>query len=431
MKLMMNLAVVGAGFAGLVTAAVFADFKNEVWVIDNDEGKIKKLESGQPPFYEPGLAKLVSKNFKAQRLHFTDDYSQGIANAEIIFICVGTPNQDSKINLTYLYESAKSIAQNLQKPAIIVVKSTVPPGINKKLKQWMGKYTKVKFELASIPEFLSEGRAIEDSLHPYRIIVGTSNKKVFQKLKKLHQPLGGEILICDETSAQMIKLAANVFLPMKISFANAIAILCDKFGAQADKVLLGLGMDRRIGRQFLGAGLGYGGSCFPKDLRIFIKLASQSGYNFHLLKSVQKINEEQINYFLEKTKKLLGGSLRGKKIAVLGLTFKPETSDIRESRSIELIKQLKTKGAKINACDPLVGEKEIGRIKDVRFFKDPYLALKNAEALFLATEWEEYRKLDFLRIKKTMKKFIVIDGRNVYNKVKLGKLGFIYEGIGR
>ena len=427
----MNLVVVGAGFVGLVTAAVFADFKNQVWVVDNDESKIKKLSAGKIPFYEPGLAKLILKNFKQGRLKFTNDYAQAIPNSEIIFICVGTPNHDGRIDLSFLYAASKSIAQNLQKPAIVVVKSTVPPGINQKLEKWMKKYTQVDFDLASVPEFLSEGRAVKDTLYPYRVVIGAEKKTVIDKLIKLHQPIAGERLICDATSAQMIKFASNAFLPMKISFANAIAVLCDKLGAQADKVLKGLGMDKRIGSQFLRPGLGYGGSCFPKDLRTFIRFSSQVGYNFHLLKSTQKINEEQIDFFLTKTKNLLGGSLKGKKIAVLGLTFKPETSDTRESKSIILIEKLKKEGAKINACDPVAVEEAEKFLKGINFFTDPYQALKGADLLFLATEWKEYQNLDFKRVKSLMKKPLVIDGRNIYNRKELEKLGFIYEGIGK
>jgi len=427
----MNLTVVGAGFVGLVTAAVFADFKNEVWVLDNDEGKIKKLSSGKIPFYEPGLKDLIIKNFKSGRLKFTTDYAQAIPNSEIIFICVGTPNKDGKIDLSYLYAATKAIAQNLKEPTIIAIKSTVPPGINQKLEKWMKKYTKGDFDLVSVPEFLSEGQAIENTLNPHRVVIGTEKRAVIKKLLKLHQSISGERLICDAVSAQMIKFAANTFLPLKISFANAIAILCDKFGAQADKVLKGLGMDKRIGDQFLGAGIGYGGSCFPKDLKTFIKLSSQVGYNFHLLKSAQKINDDQIDYFLKKLTYLIGGSLKGRRITVLGLTFKPKTSDIRESRAIAIIKELKKKGAKIHVCDPIAIPEAKKLITRVKFFENPYQALKGAEALLLVTEWEEYQKLNFQKIKKLMKKPLVIDGRNIYNREELEKLGFIYEGIGK
>jgi len=431
MILQMKLTIIGAGFVGLVTAAVFADFKNEVWVLDNDEGKIKKLSSGKIPFYEPGLEKLIIKNFKSGRLKFTTDYAQTIPNSEIIFICVGTPNKDGKINLSYLYAATKAIAQNLKKPTIIAIKSTVPPGINQKLEKWMKKYTKGDFDLVSVPEFLSEGRAIEDTRSPYRVVIGAEKKSVINKLIKLHQSISGERLICDVASAQMIKYTSNAFLPTKISFANAIAVLCDKFDANVDKVMDGVGMDKRIGRDFLGAGLGYGGSCFPKDVQALIKLAKKVNYDFKILKAVEQTNRAQIGYFIKKVLKVCGGSVKNKTLVVLGLAFKPGTSDMREARSIYLIEELIKRGAKIRACDPIAIFEAKKIIKGVKFFDNPYWALKGAEALLLVTEWEEYLKLDFAKVKKIMKNPVVVDGRNVYNRKKLERLGFIYEGIGQ
>ena len=315
----MKLTVVGAGFVGLVSAAVFADFKNQVWVIDNDEEKIKKLNSGEIPFYEPGLEKLILKNLKAKRLCFTTDYAEAIPNSGVIFVCVGTPNENGKIDLSYLYAATKTIAKNLKEPTIIVIKSTVPPGINQKLEKWMKRYTQVDFVLASVPEFLREGKAIEDSLHPYRVVIGAERKSVVEKLLKLHQSIPGERLICDATTAQMIKYAANAFLPTKISFSNAIAVLCDKFGADVKKVMLGVGMDKRIGPDFLGAGVGYGGSCFPKDVRSLIRLSEKVNYDFKILKAVEATNRYQIDYFIKKIVKIFGGSIKNKTLVVLGL----------------------------------------------------------------------------------------------------------------
>jgi UDPglucose 6-dehydrogenase len=427
----MNLAVIGAGFVGLVTAAIFADLGNQVWVVEIDRRKIKKLSQGKVPFYEPGLDKLIIKNVKAGRLKFTSRYQEAIPRAEIIFICVGTPNKDGEIDLSYIYSAAQSIAQSLEKPAVVVIKSTVPPGINKDLELWMRKFTKIDFDLASVPEFLREGKAIEDTLHPYRVIIGVKKRPVAKKLLKLHQKLPGERLICDPASAQLIKYAANAFLPTKISFANAISILCDKFEADVNKVMVGLGMDKRIGPDFLGAGLGYGGACFPKDVAAFIKLAKKANYDFQILKAVQKANQAQINYFLKKTARLCGGSIKGKRVAVLGLSFKPETSDMREARSIYVIKGLQKRGAKVRACDPVAIPEARKILSGVRFFPDPYQALKGADALLLVTEWDEFLKLDFKKIKKLMRHPVVVDGRNVYNRKKLEKLGFVYEGIGR
>lgn len=428
---MMNLSVVGAGFAGLVTAAVFADFKNHVWVLEKDRKKIKNLLRGKVPFYEPGLEALVSKNIKAGRLHFASDYSKVIPFSEIIFICVGTPNKNGEVDLSALFNAGRSIAKNLKKETVVVIKSTVPPGTNQKLEDLIKKLAEVDFNLVSIPEFLREGKAVKDTLYPDRLIIGSGNKLVIKKLLKLHQPIAGSRLICSPESAQLIKYASNAFLATKISFANAIAVLSDKLSIKSDDVLKGLGMDKRIGSEFLKAGIGYGGSCLPKDVKALIKFAKKSGYNFHLLKSVEKVNSDQIDYFVNKLKKMFGGSLKGKKIVILGLTFKPETSDIRESRSIYVIKKLKQLRAEIRVCDPMALREGERMFKDVRFFQNPYQALKGAEALFLVTKWDEYKNLDFLKIKKAMKKLIVIDGRNVYNREKLESLGFVYEGIGQ
>ena len=427
----MNLAVIGAGYVGLVTAAVFAKFGNKVWVVEINKKKIKKLCQGKIPFYEPGLGKLITNNIKAKRLEFTDSYQETIPNAEIIFVCVGTPDEMGEIDLSYVYSATKSIAENLKRPAIVVIKSTVPPGINTKLEEWMKKYTKIRFDLASVPEFLREGKALEDTLNPYRIVIGAEKKSVANKLLKLHQKISGQRLICDPASAQLIKYASNAFLPTKISFANAISLLCDKFGADVNKVMKGMGMDDRIGPDFLGAGLGYGGSCFPKDIASLIKLGEKVKYNFEILKAVQYANKAQIDYFLKKVARLCGGSVKGKIMVVLGLAFKPETSDMREARSIYVIKGLKRKGAKVRACDPVAipGAKKI--LSGVRFFTNPYQALKGADALLLVTEWDEYRRLDFKKVKRLMKELVVVDGRNIYNRKRLEKLGFVYEGIGR
>lgn len=415
----------------MVTAAVFADFKNEVWVVDNDEQKIKKILSGKIPFYEPGLKDLIIKNFKSGRLKFTTDYTQVIPNSEIIFICVGTPNKDGKIDLSYLYAATKAIAQNLKKPTIIAIKSTVPPGINQKLEKWMKKYTQTDFDLASVPEFLREGKAIEDTLHPCRVVIGGNKESTTKKLLKLHKSIPGERLVCDAATAQMIKYGSNCFLATKISFANSMAFLCDYFGADVELVTKGMGLDKRIGNQFLRAGLGYGGSCLPKDVKALIHLAQEKNYDLKILKAVQDTNEGQIKYFVKKTVKLCSGSVKNKVLVVLGLAFKPETSDMREARSIDVIEELKKKGARIRVCDPVAVPEAKKIIAGVKFFEDPYLALKGAEALLLVTEWKEYQKLDFKKIKKLMKRPVVIDGRNIYNKEELRKLGFLYEGIGR
>lgn len=425
----MNLAVIGAGYVGLVTAAVFAKFGNKVWLVDIDERRVADLKKGKIPFYEPGLEKLIKKN--TSKIIFTTDYQEAIPQAEVIFICVGTPNKEGEINLSFVYSAVESVAKNLQMPAIVVIKSTIPPGINKELKKRMGKLTKIKFDLTSVPEFLREGKALEDTLHPYRVVIGAENKSAVDKLLKLHRKIGGKRLICDPASAQLIKYASNAYLPTKISFANAISVLCDRFGADVNKVMEGVGMDERIGPDFLGAGLGYGGSCFPKDVVALIRLARKADYDFKILKAVQDANKAQIDYFIKKVVRRCGGSIKGKRIAVLGLAFKPETSDMREARSIYVIKGLKRRRAKVRACDPVAIPEAKKILSGVKFFTNAYQALKGAEAMLLITEWDEYKNLDFKKIKKLMKSPVVVDGRNIYNRKKLEKLGFIYGGLGR
>lgn len=427
----MNLAVVGAGYVGLVTAAVFAELGNKVWVIEIDQDKIKKLKSGEIPFYEPGLDELILKNVHEGVLDFTSRYDQAIPDAEVIFICVGTPNKDGRIDLSFVYSSTKSVAENLKKPSIVLIKSTVPPGVNSKIEKWMKKFTNVNFDLASVPEFLREGKALTDTLNPYRVVIGVERKEVAEKLLKLHEKIPGERLICSSVSAQMIKYASNAFLPMKISFANFIAVLCDKFKADVIEVMKGMGMDKRIGPDFLGAGLGYGGSCFPKDVAALVYLSQKAGFNFGILKAVEKTNQKLIDYFVKKTVRLCGGSVKGKNMAVFGLSFKPETSDMREARSIYVIKKLQKLGAKIRATDPMAIPEARKIVEEVDFFTDVYRALEKADALLLVTEWEEYKNLNFVKIKKLMKTPIVVDGRNIFNREKLEKLGFIYEGIGK
>lgn len=427
----MNVTIVGAGFVGLVTASVLADFGNDVWVLENNTEKLGNLLKGKIPFYEPGLETLFLKNIKVNRLHLTSSYQEALAKTEVVFVCVGTPDKGGRVYLQYVYNATAGVARNLKESAIVVIKSTVPPGLNDEIERRMRKYTKVDFSLASVPEFLREGKAIEDTLHPYRVVIGAKEEETAQKLLALHEPITGERVICDPISAQMIKYASNAFLPTKISFANSIAVLCDQCGADVEKVLGGVGLDRRIGPDFLGAGVGYGGSCFPKDVAALIGFGRKKGYNFKILKAVQATNKEQVNYFLGKIKRLCGGSLKGKKITVLGLAFKPDTSDMRDASSLSVIAGLKEMGAKVTASDPVAIPFARRLIDGIEFVEDPYQALEGAEALVLVTEWNEYRSLDFSRVRKLMKSRIVIDGRNVYNRNMLEQQGFIYEGVGK
>lgn len=428
----MNVSVIGVGYVGLVTAAVFADFGNKVWGVDVDKFKIKNLKLKIVPFYEPGLKEIISRNIDNGRLKFTTSYEKSISDSQIIFICVGTPaKKNGDYDLSYIFSAAQSIGRNLKKYAVVCIKSTVPPSTNEKVKRIIEKETNIPFDLASCPEFLREGSAVEDSFHPSRIVIGAESRRAKALLLNLHKPIKAPRLVCDVRSAQMIKYAANAFLATKISFINSIARLCDVVGADIDEVALGLGLDPRIGKQFLKAGLGYGGSCFPKDTWALIAFAKRLGYNFKFLKEVDNVNQTQIGYFVDKIIRTCGGSVKNKTLTILGLSFKPNTDDLREARSIRVIEKLQKLGAKIYAYDPVAVEKAKKILKGVKFYDNPYKALKNSSALILITEWEEFKKLDFKKIAKLMREKNIIDGRNFLDSKELKKLGFIYEGVGR
>jgi UDPglucose 6-dehydrogenase len=423
---------VGIGYVGLVTAAVFAKLGNQVWGLDIDKEKIKTLKAKKIPFFEPGLKELVVREIEKKHLHFTTSYQEAIPQSEIVIICVGTPPKiNGDYDLNFVFSAAKKIAQAINKYTVIVIKSTVPPSTGKKVKEIIKKLTRFPFDIASCPEFLREGSAVWDSFHPSRIVIGTDNKKAETLLLKLHRLLKAPRVTCDIASAQLIKYAANAFLATKISYINAIAIICDKVGANILKVQEGLGLDPRIGQSFLNAGLGYGGSCFPKDTWALISFAKRQGYDFTFLKQVDQINKDQIGYYINKTEKLLGGDLKNKTITILGLAFKPDTDDLREARSLAIIRHLQEKGAYVQATDPAAISNAGKIIKNVQFFSNVYEALKDSDALLLVTEWSDYRKLNFMKIKKIMKKPVIIDGRNILPAEKLKRLGFIYEGIGR
>ncbi|MFC1711816.1 UDP-glucose dehydrogenase family protein [Patescibacteria group bacterium] len=428
----MNISVIGTGYVGLVTASVFADLGNKVYGLDVDKNKIENLKKGITPFFEPGLKKLVLKNLKNKRLSFTTSYKKTIPNSDVIFICVGTPaKKNGDYDLSYVFSAAKSIGEALKKYAVICIKSTVPPSTNSKVSEILKKQTKLDFDLASCPEFLQEGSAINDAFNPNRVVIGTDSKKAKDILIKLHKPFKAPRVICDVKSAQMIKYAANAFLATKISFINSIAHLSEEVGANIDYVARGLGLDPRIGNKFLQAGLGYGGSCFPKDTWALIAYAKRLGYDFKFLKEVDNVNEKQILYFVKKIKKKLNGDLKNKTLTILGLSFKPHTDDIREARATELIKVLLKSKAKIHAFDPKAMDNAKKVFKNVKFFKSPYKALEKSSALLIVTEWPEFAKLNFAKIAKIMKEKVIIDGRNLLDSSKIKKLGFQYEGIGR
>lgn len=430
----MILSIIGHGYVGLVSAAVFADLGNTVWCVGRTKEKIENLKKGIIPFFEPGLAELVKKNLEAGRLVFTLSYKEAIPQSEIVFICVGTPSLDNgEADLSSVFAAAREIGKNLNNYTVVVCKSTVPVGTTGKIAEVIKKFkpANVRFEIASVPEFLREGSALTDTLNPDRIVIGSESEKAKNLLLELHKSINGHFVLTDIPSAEMIKYASNAFLSTKISFANAMAFLCEKVGADVEKVLDGVGLDKRIGRDFLYPGVGYGGSCFPKDVKALIAISRQNGCDFQLLKAVDKVNLEAKEQFVEKVVKMCKGKINGKILGVLGLAFKPNTDDMREAPSIYIIKKLQKLGAKIKVYDPVAMQNAGVILEGVSVCQDPYEAAKGASALLIVTEWNEFRQLNLGRIKKLLEKPVIVDGRNIYDPVKMQKMGFIYKGVGR
>jgi UDPglucose 6-dehydrogenase len=440
----MVITFVGHGYVGLVSAAVFADLGNTVWVIGHTPEKVENLKKGIIPIYEPGLQELVKRNLEAKRLLFTLDFNPAIAESDVIFIAVGTPSaQDGQADLSVVFSVAEKIGRHLDKYSVIVTKSTVPVGTNKKVQKIIEKVKpkKAEFDIASAPEFLREGQAISDTQNPDRIIIGTESKKAEKVLVELHTPLvtkeekiNPRIILCNIETAEMIKYASNAFLATKISFANAISHLAEKTGADGLKVLQAVGVDKRIGPSFLNAGAGYGGSCFPKDVRALIAIAKDYAYDFNLLNEVQRINEEAMLRIVTKAQKILNNDLKNQTISVLGLSFKPDTDDMRDAPSITIIRELLRLGAKIKTYDPIAMEnakKIFAKEKNIEFSQDSYKAVNNADLLIILTEWNEFQQLDLKRVKSLMKKSNIIDGRNIYDPDIVKNLGFNYIGVGR
>lgn len=430
----MTITFVGHGYVGLVTASIFADLGNTVWVIGHTKEKIENLKKGILPIYEPGLEEIVKRNVKAKRLLFTLEYKEAISKSDAVFIAVGTPSKDNgEADLSVVFEVAKKIGENLEGYTVVVTKSTVPVGTNRKTKEIINKAKPegATFDIASIPEFLREGQAISDTLNPDRIVIGTDSKNAEKLLVELHKPIDGTYVLTNIETAEMIKYASNSFLATKISYANAIAHLSELTGANGLRVLEAIGLDKRVGNQFLSAGAGYGGSCFPKDVKAMIAIAKNSGYDFKLLKNVEEINKSAMEGIIVKTKRLLEGQIKGKTIGVLGLSFKPNTDDMRDAPSVYVINSLKKQGAKIKAFDPVAMDNAKKILDKVEFCTDSYSVAKNCDILIIMTEWNEFRQLDLARIKKSMKKPILLDGRNIYDQSKLRELGFIYAGVGR
>lgn len=429
----MTITFIGHGYVGLVTAAVFADFGNTVYVIGHTKDKIENLKRGEIPIYEPGLEELVKKNIKAKRLIFTLDYKPSISQSDIVFIAVGTPTtKTGDADLSTVLGVAEKIGQNLEGYTVVATKSTVPAGTNKKVERILkeSKPQGAEVDYASVPEFLREGSAISDTTNPDRIVIGAESKRAQEMLVKLHEPIKAPLVLTNFETAELIKYAANAFLALKISYANAIAKLSELLGADALKVLEGIGTDKRIGNMFLSPGPGYGGSCFPKDVRALISIAKDNDYPFSLLEEVENINHQSRRDIVRKARKILG-DMRNKKIGILGLAFKANTDDMRDAPAIDIINLLQNDGAKISAFDPKAMVTAAVVLKDVDYKKDAYEVAQGADLLIILTEWNEFRELNFSDIKDMMKSPNIIDGRNLYEPEQMKAKGFNYMGIGR
>ncbi|MFA6296250.1 MAG: UDP-glucose/GDP-mannose dehydrogenase family protein [Patescibacteria group bacterium] len=437
----MKIAVVGTGYVGLVTGACLAKVGHTITCVDIDKNKIARLKKGIIPIYEPGLDKVVKEVIKKNKLSFDISLKNVLSEVQAVFIAVGTPaRKDGKADLKYVFDVAKEVGETLAAEAsrrrrqdykVIINKSTVPVGTAKEVTNIIAKYYKGEFAVVSNPEFLKEGYAVDDFMKPDRIVVGTSSKKAKKIMQEIYKPVKGKKVFTEVQSSEMIKYASNAFLTTKISFINEIANLCELVGADVKEVSFGMGLDKRIGKSFLNAGIGYGGSCFPKDTTALNQIAGTKGYDFKLLKAVIEVNSKQRKYVIDKLEQVFG-NLKNKRIAVLGLAFKNNTDDVRESASIDIIRMLTGVGARVKAYDPKANDnaKEILN-SGVKITNDPYEAIKNSDALVIATEWPEFANLDFDKIKTLLKKPIIIDGRNLLNSVIIKKLGFQYYGIGR
>lgn len=431
----MDIAIIGSGYVGLVTGACFAEVGHSVICVDNDRRKVESLQNGVIPIYEPGLEEFVHRNVSANRLRFTSSTAEGVDHSQIIFIAVPTPPQvDGSVDLTYIEKVAREIAEVLKEYRVIVDKSTVPVKTGEKVADTIRRYTKgaVEFDVVSNPEFLREGCAVADLMNPDRIVIGSNSDRALSLMKKVYEPFMAPIMVTDINSAELIKHAANSFLALKISYINAISAICEASGADVERVADGIGADRRIGRSFLNAGLGYGGSCFPKDVAAFIAISGELGIPFTLLKEVQRINQSQLDRFIKKIKDTLW-VLKDKRIAVWGLTFKPDTDDVRNSVAIDLVSQLLREGAIVKAYDPKGAEKvaELNLCKGAVLTKSALEAVENAEALVVATEWNEFQSIDFVQVRKKMHTPLLFDGRNLFDPETMRELGFTYYGIGR
>src|ERR687892_1527591 len=431
----MDISIIGSGYVGLVTGACFADVGHHVICVDNDAEKVRQLKAGEVPIYEPGLEEIIHRNVSARRLHFTGNIQEAVEHSQIIFIAVPTPPlPDGDVDLSFVEKVAREIAGVLTDYRVIVDKSTVPVKTGQKVAESIKRYNRhgAKFDVVSNPEFLREGCAVADLMHPDRIVIGAQSEHAIDLMKKVYEPFMAPILVTDINSAELIKHCANSFLALKISYINAVSAICEASGADVEKVADGIGMDHRIGRDFLNAGIGYGGSCFPKDIAAFITISERIGVPFNLLKEVQRINSGQKERFLKEIRETLW-VLREKRIAVWGLTFKPDTDDLRSSVAIALVADLLREGAHVVAYDPkgLQRARAIKAIADTEFAPSALDAVNNAEALILTTEWNEFATVDLAVVKEKMRTPIVFDGRNLLDPETMSHLGFHYHSIGR
>ncbi|MFH1459886.1 MAG: UDP-glucose/GDP-mannose dehydrogenase family protein [Candidatus Omnitrophota bacterium] len=428
----MNIAIVGSGYVGLVSGTCFAELGNKVICVDNNEEKIQELNKGIIPIYEPGLEKLIKKNCRKKQLFFTTNIKKAVEKSKIIFIAVGTPPKaDGNADLRYIEQVSRDVARYMNNYKVVVEKSTVPVETNKWVKYIMRLNNhKIDFDVASNPEFLKEGSAIDDFMHPDRVVLGVESEKAKKLLVKLYKPLKVPIVVTNIQSAEIIKHASNSFLATKISFINSVANICEKVGADIEKVAEGMGLDKRIGSSFLKAGIGYGGSCFPKDVQAFIRIAEKLDCQFDILKEVERVNEKQRKLIFKKIEHSLW-ILNGKNIGVLGIAFKPNTDDIRSAPAIDIIKMLQGEGAQVKAYDPKAMEHAKKLLPNVDFCKNAYDVARGSDALVIITEWPEFKKLNLLKIKKLLNHPIIIDARNIFEAARMKKLGFRYTDVGR
>jgi UDPglucose 6-dehydrogenase len=432
----MDISVIGTGYVGLVTGAGLADFGNDVICVDVDVRKIEALKNGAIPIYEPGLDTLVSKNVSEGRLRFTTDLPEAIRSARAIFIAVGTPPKpDGSADLRYVEEVAHSIAKHMNGPKLVITKSTVPIGTGRLIERIIGEHGPGhQVSVVSNPEFLREGSAIEDFMKPDRVVIGASDPEAAEMMKEIYAPLHSleiPFVVTNVESSELIKYAANGFLATKITFINEIAVICERVGANVQDVAIGMGLDTRIGPKFLQAGPGFGGSCFPKDSSAMADISRRHGYEFEIMEAVLRVNDAVKLRMIDKIAEALGGDVKGKTVAILGLAFKPETDDMRDSPTIPIIKGLQERGAKVRAYDPQATDNAKSMFTDLTYCDDAYSTAEGADALVLATEWNEFRALNFERIKKALRQPVLIDLRNVYDPHRMRAHGFTYTSVGR